>query len=305
MTQRGRVPARGRSGQEVRVVLVQAAAHRRQLRRRCPQRGVEAGRVDRDDAGAGPQRLEVGRRRRRPGRPAGRSARPGRPAASATRPNAVSEWCDTPRCRSRGIGVREPQRADRPAAEHRHRVHDLAGGHAGESPRRAGAEVARALGDDRDIGRQHVPGRQQPGVHGDRLEIAAERLPGAHRAAQQRHAARRPCASTTAAARRRRSARRRSAPSGRSASTPATTAGRAECRSAITTGMPSSEVAAAITRVVGRVLLVHPEHGGLGRRVAGLDDVTGSERVGRQPIGQRRPRARARRCPVPSPARSC
>ena len=41
-----------------------------------------------------------------------------------------------------------------------------------------GAEVARPLCDDDEVGADDVPRGEQAGVHGDRLEVAAERLPG-------------------------------------------------------------------------------------------------------------------------------
>ena len=98
-----RVPAGGRGGQEVGVVGVQAAAHRRQRHRSWPAapRPARPWRPRTSRCRAAQRR-----QRRRPptaasgcGRPAGttRSA-----AASATRPYAVRLWCDTPRCRGRG-----------------------------------------------------------------------------------------------------------------------------------------------------------------------------------------------------------
>ena len=68
---------------------------------------------------------------------------------------------------------------------------------------------------------------------------------------------------------------------------PASTAGRAECRSATTTGIPPMSSASRSTLVVRRPLLVRAEHGSLQRRVAGLDQVAGQLGIGRQPVGDR------------------
>ena len=62
------------------------------------------------------------------------------------------------------VGLADPQRPDRPAAEHGGGVDGLARGDAGEPPPGAGAEVARSLGHHGQLGAEHVPRRQQPAV---------------------------------------------------------------------------------------------------------------------------------------------
>ena len=44
-------------------------------------------------------------------------------------------------------------------------------------------EVARALGDHGDVGADHPARGEQPGVHGHRLQVPAERLPAVTHAA--------------------------------------------------------------------------------------------------------------------------
>ncbi len=82
------------------------------------------------------------------------------------------------------VGGRQPQRRDRPAAEHGGRVHRLARGDPGEPPPGAGAGVARPLRHDGHVGAGHVPRREQAGVHGHRLQVTAERLAGGDRRGQ-------------------------------------------------------------------------------------------------------------------------
>jgi hypothetical protein len=82
------------------------------------------------------------------------------------------------------VGEGDAQRRDRAAAQGGGRVDRLAGGDAGVAPPRAGAEVARSLGDDRDVRADGVPGGQETAVHRDRLEVAAERLAGRDRRRQ-------------------------------------------------------------------------------------------------------------------------
>ena len=103
------------------------------------------------------------------------------------------------------VGLADPQRGHRPAAQHGGRVHRLARGHAGEPPAGAGAEVAGALRDHGHVGAEHVPGGQQPGVQRDRLQVAAERLArrSPSRPASPPRAARRRCGRTRPAAPRR------------------------------------------------------------------------------------------------------
>ena len=83
------------------------------------------------------------------------------------------------------IGRGDPQRRDRRPAEDGGCVHRLGGLHPGEAPAGAGAEVARSLDHDRDVGAHHVPGAQQGGVHRDGLVVAAEGLPGADHRGEQ------------------------------------------------------------------------------------------------------------------------
>ena len=95
---------------------------------------------------------------------------------SATRPNAVSEWCDTPRCRGRGSAseIRSAPIASPPST-----VTALHASPAATPEKPHGVPVPRLPGPCVTIARsalQHVPGRQQAGVHGDRLQVAAERL---------------------------------------------------------------------------------------------------------------------------------
>ena len=74
--------------------------------------------------------------------------------------------------------------ADRPAAQRRRRVDRLARRHAREAPARAGAEVARPCATTATSAPSTCRAGQQAGVHGHRLEVAAERLPGGHRRRQ-------------------------------------------------------------------------------------------------------------------------
>ena len=123
-------------------------------------------------------------------------------------------------------------------------------------------------------------------MDGDRFEVAAERLPGADRAAQQR---------TQRGDRARVPHRQRAAVGqdvgdpgvGRVGQDPGDDGGQRRVqvgdddRHAVDRGRAGDQ------GVVGRVLLVDAEHGRLGRRVARLDDVARTDRVGRQPVGQR------------------
>ena len=109
------------------------------------------------------------------------------------------------------VGERDPQARDGAAAEGCRRVDRLARRDAGVPPAGAGAQVPGSLGDDRHVGSQHVPGGEQAGVDGHRLQVAAERLPRRHRPGQpvRRRAARRPCGRTRPGALRRLASRRR------------------------------------------------------------------------------------------------
>jgi hypothetical protein len=172
------VPAGRRRGEEVREIGVQPAAHRGQPRRARPQRRLEA--VDGHGDDLVPLAQPGGSRRHQvPELPAQRRhhhLRPGQrhPAVGG---QAVVRDAMVPLARVR---VAHPQRRHRTAAQRRHGVDRLARRHAGEPPAGPGAEVARPLRDHRDVGAEHVPGREQPGVHGHRLQVPAERLSGGH-----------------------------------------------------------------------------------------------------------------------------
>ncbi len=79
----------------------------------------------------------------------------------------------------------DPQRPDGPPRQDRRGVDRLTGRDAREAPAGSGPEVAGALSEDHHLGVQDEAGRQQPGVHGDRLQVAAERLRGGHRGGQR------------------------------------------------------------------------------------------------------------------------
>jgi hypothetical protein len=78
------------------------------------------------------------------------------------------------------IGFADPQAGHRTSAQRGDGVDRLAGRHPGKTPAGPGPQVARALRDDRDIGLEHMPGGEQSGMHGHRLQVPAERLPGGH-----------------------------------------------------------------------------------------------------------------------------
>ncbi len=105
---------------------------------------------------------------------------------SATRPNAVSEWWETPRCRGRGSAS---EMRSAPIASPPSTVTALHASPAATPEKPHGVPVPRLPGPwvtIGEVGAQHVPRRQQPGVHGDRLEVAAERLAHGHDAGQRR-----------------------------------------------------------------------------------------------------------------------
>ena len=79
-----------------------------------------------------------------------------------------------------GVTFGDPQGGHTSATERVRGVERLACRGAGEAPAGAGTEVARALRHERDVSLEHMPGREQPGVHIDRLEVAAEGLPDRH-----------------------------------------------------------------------------------------------------------------------------
>ena len=203
---------------------------------------------------------------------------------SATRPKAVSEWCDTPRCRGRASASEMRSAPTGDTAEHGDGVARLTGGHPGEAPRRPGAQVARALRDDRQVRAEHVPGRQQAGVHGHRLEVAPEGLPHGDHAGQRlvqrvdragEAGGQRPAVGHdvgdlevgVGGQRTDQHRRQRRVQVGH------------DHRHAV------QRVGLGERRVVLGVLLVDALHGDLHRRVAGLHQVPGAGRVGGQPVG--------------------
>ena len=208
------------------------------------------------------------------------------------------------------VGLGDPQRRHRAPAQRRGRVDRLARASRPENPHRV--PVPRLPGPCATTATsapQHVPRREQPGVHGDRLQVAAERLPAVITVAGQPARPRRSAAHGAGEPGRQRPAVRHHVgdprvpgASGRAA--PASTAGRAECRSATTTGIPPRSSASRSSLVVRRSLLVDAEHHRLQRRVPGLDQVAGPGRVGRQPVGEGDDQGVARRCPGRARARS-
>src|SRR6516164_2645023 len=183
-----------------------------------------------------------------------------------------------------GIGLADPQRRHRAPAEHGGRVHRLAAGHAGKAPASARAQVARALRYHGHLGAQHVPGGQQAGVHGDRLQVATERLAGADRARQP--------------ARRPQPGRRPGEPGGQRTAVQHHVRGGSRARLAEPgengrqgrvqvrhdDRHPAQVVRVAEHLVVRRALLVRAGHAGLHRRVPGLDQVPGARRAVWKPV---------------------
>ena len=176
------MPAGRRCGQEIGEVLVQPAAHSGQPGRARPQRRLQAVGRHGDELVPAAQRGGLGRHpgAELPGQRGHHHVGPGQrdPAVGG---QAVVRDAAVPHPRVR---VADPQRRHRAPAQRRGRVDRLARGHPGEAPPGPGAEVAGPLRDHRDVGAEHVPRREQPGVHGHRLQVAAERLPGGHRRRQ-------------------------------------------------------------------------------------------------------------------------
>ncbi len=189
------------------------------------------------------------------------------------------------------ISLADPQRGHRAAAEHGGRVDRLAAGHPGKAPPGPGAQVARSLGHHDDVGAEHVPRGQQPGVQRDRLEVTAERLAHGHRPAQPARLAQPGAAAGEP--RGQRPAVEHHVHRGRRGRRPARGAQRRQHgrQRRMQVGdhhrHPAEVVRVAQHLVVRRALLVGAEHGGLQRRVARLDQVPGAGRVGGQPVGQR------------------
>jgi hypothetical protein len=176
------VPAGRRCGQEVREVLGQAAAHRGQPHRSRAQRGLQPLDGHRDDVVASGQ-PGGGRRDQLPEAPVqfGDHHVGPRQRHPAVGGQAVVRDALVPVARVR---VADPERRHRAAAQRGGGVDRLTRRHPGEPPPGPGAEVARSLRHHRDVGAEHVPGGEQPGVHGHRLQVTAERLAGRHRPGQ-------------------------------------------------------------------------------------------------------------------------
>ena len=266
-----------------------------------------------------PRTAAAGRRWRRPAPPpAARTRSPNAPGSSgtgtsagarATRPYAVRLWCDTPRCRVARRRPRTPAAtATAPAAQRRGGVDRLAGAGAGEAPPGAGAEVARPLGHDGDVG----AARRGPAASRPVWTLTASRSPpnACPTVTRRGEPARRRAAPTTV----REKARRQRAAVGHHvgdprARRPVAQPGehRRQRRSAGRRPRPASRPgrrrrAAAV--VVRALLLVDAEDHGLQRGVAGLDHVPRPRgRVGRQPVGQGDDERHSRRCPARAPAR--
>jgi hypothetical protein len=291
------VPAGGRRRQEVRQVPVQPAAHRGQRCRARPQRRLQA--VDRhgDDRMTAAQR---GGLRRDPAAEITSKARDDDVGPGQRHPSvggqAVVRDPAVPLTR---IRVTDPQAGHRTPAQCGRRVDRLARRHAGKAPAGPRPQIARALRDDRHVGAQHVPGGEQAGMHGDRLQVAAERLPGRdHRRQPSRVAQRRAGAGE---------------PGGQGSAIlhdVANTRGAACCRAVNAWsfgpreeasqhgresgvqvghhhGHPAEVIGVAKHVVVGRSLFVRAEHGRLQRRVTALDQVAREHGVGRQAVGNR------------------
>ncbi len=294
------MPAGCRCGEEVCEVLVQGAAHRGQPCRAGPQRRLQA--VDRHGDDLVPP-AQPGGLRRHPvaeipelrAKRRDHHVRPGQrdPAVGG---QAVVGHAAVPLTRVR---VAHPQRRHRAPAQGAGRVDRLARGHPGEPPAGPGAEVARSLRDHRDVGAEHMPGGQQPGVHGHRLQVPAERLPGGDRRrqpsrfAERRAGAREPGRQGSAvlhdvdhAGQASRGRPVKPGSFGRRKD-PGQHGRERRVQVGHHDGHPADVVRVTQHVVVRRSLLVRAEHAGLQRRVAGLDQVAGQHRVGRQPVRDR------------------
>ena len=187
------------------------------------------------------------------------------------------------------VGLADPQRGHRPAAEHGGRVHRLARGHAGEPPAGAGAQVAGALHDHGHLGAEHVPGGQQPAVQRDGFQVAAERLPDGHRAGQPARLAQ--AGDGAGEPGRQRAAVQHHVGGRADRAAPGVVAGQYRGQRGVQVGHHHRHavqvVGVAQQVVLGGVLLVHAQHAGLERGVPGLDQVPGPGRVIWQPAGHR------------------
>jgi hypothetical protein len=241
-------------------------------------------------------RAQVGRLRRDPGtertgqaghhylRPGQRDPAVGRQAVMRDAPVALAR-----------VGLADPQAGHCPSAERGGGVDRFARRYPGKPPAGPGSEVARALRDDRDIGREHVPGREQPGMHGHRLQVSAERLPGGHGRDQpasvleRRAGAGEPSRQGAAVLHDVHDTRPAAVITGPFG--PLKEAGQDGRESRVQVGHhdghPADVVRVAEHVVVRRSLLVGPGHGHLQGRVAGLDQVAGQSGIGRQAVGDR------------------
>ena len=194
------------------------------------------------------------------------------------------------------VGLADPQAGHRPPAQRGYGVDRLARGYPGKAPAGPGAQVAGALRHDRDIGAEHMAGREQPGVHRHRLQVPAEGLPGGDRRGQpaglfqRRAGAGEPGGQRAAILH---DVDHADAMSGPGAG-PAGSFGRIENAGQhgrerrVQVGHhdrhPADVIRVAEHLVVRRALLVGAGHHGLQRGVAGLDQVAGQLRVGRQAV---------------------
>ncbi len=197
------------------------------------------------------------------------------------------------------IRVADPQAGHRPPAQCGHRVDRLARRHTGKAPAGSRPQIARALRDDRHVGAEHVPGGEQAGMHGDRLQVAAERLPGRDhrgqpsRVAQRRAGAGEPGGQRPAILHDVASTRGMTCRRGVNACSfgPREQASQHGRESGVQVGHhhghPAEVISVAKHVVVGRSLFVRAEHGRLQRRVTPLDQVASEHGVGRQAVGNR------------------
>jgi hypothetical protein len=193
------------------------------------------------------------------------------------------------------ICLAHPQAGHRTSAQRGDGVDRLAGRHPGKTPAGPGPQVARALRDDRDIGLEHMPGGEQSGMHGYRLQVPAERLPGGYGGGEPARVLER---------------RAGQGEPGRQGTAVLHDVGHPGRMAVITgpfglikdTGQhgrerrvqvghhyrhPGDVVRVAEDVVVRRPLLVGAGHDRLQRRVAGLDQVAAGAGVGRQAVGDR------------------
>src|SRR6202167_1596015 len=188
------------------------------------------------------------------------------------------------------VGVADPQRRYRPAAQHGRRADRLACGRPCGTPPGAGAQVSWPLGHHDRVGAEHVPGRQQPAVQRDRLQVAAERLAHRHRGRQPAGVPQ--CGGGAGEPRGQRGSVQHDV-DGAAGSEPALAPVPGENRGQgrVQVGHHDRDavqvVRVAQDLVVRGILLVGAENGGLQRRVPRLDQVPGTVTIRRQPVPQR------------------